>query len=185
MHQGEEEEEQQVMFIQLGETRVHRSVLNAEKIARMAKDDWMHMMTSSGKDMIVDEADYTVDPSLVTSCKAKLKVWGYLMMQYNLKPGLCKFGTSRKDTAISKMMQLHVMDMWTAMDPSKLMREDRMKALSSLLFLKEKHTGKVNGRACSNEVRQRAYIPKEEAASPTMSTESIFITAMITANKKR
>jgi hypothetical protein len=44
-------------------------------------------------------------------------------------------------------MQLHIMDTWTAMDPAKLTREDRMKVLSSLLFLKEKQTGKVKGRA--------------------------------------
>jgi hypothetical protein len=77
------------------------------------------------------------------------------------------------------------MDTWTALDPSKLTREDRMKALSSLLFLKEKRTGKVNGRACNNGAPQRAYISKEEAALPTMSTESNFITAMVAANKKR
>ncbi len=45
----------------------------------MTKEEWMHMMTYSGTDMIVDDADFMVDPSLVTSCKAELKVWGYLM----------------------------------------------------------------------------------------------------------
>ncbi len=30
------------------------------------------------------------------------------------------------------------MDTWTVMDPTKLTREDRTKALLSLLFLKEK-----------------------------------------------
>jgi hypothetical protein len=49
----------------------------------------------------------------------------------------------------------------------------------------EKHTGKVKGRACINRAPQRAYIPKEEAALPTVATESIFITGMIAANKKR
>jgi hypothetical protein len=34
-------------------------------------------------------------------------------------------------------------------------------------------------------VPQRAYIPKEEAASPTVSTESTFITAAIAASKRR
>jgi hypothetical protein len=90
--------------------------------------------------MIVDDTNHTVDPSLVTACKAELKIWGYLTTQYNLKPGLCKFGARGNDVVISKMMQLHVMDTWMAMDPSKLIREERMKALSSLLFLKEKHT---------------------------------------------
>jgi hypothetical protein len=37
------------------------------------------------------------------------------------------------------------MDTWTAMDPTKLTREERMLALSSLLFLKEKQTGTIKG----------------------------------------
>ena len=36
-----------------------------------------------------------------------------------------------------------------------------------------------------NRVPQRAYIPKEDAALPTVSTESMFITSAITASKKR
>ncbi len=60
-----------------------------------------------------------------------------------------------------------------------------MKALSLLLFLKEKRTGKVKGRACINGAPQRAYIAKEDAASPTVSTESLFITSAIAASEKR
>jgi hypothetical protein len=71
------------------------------------------------------------------------------------------------------------------MDPTKLTREDWTKALSSLLFLKEKRCKKIKGRACVNGAPQRAYIPKEDAASPTVSTESIFITSAIAASKKR
>jgi hypothetical protein len=60
-----------------------------------------------------------------------------------------------------------------------------MKVLLSLLFLKEKQTGDVKGQACINGVPQRAYIPKEEAALPTVSTELTFITASIAAREKR
>ncbi len=60
-----------------------------------------------------------------------------------------------------------------------------MKALSSLLFLKEKRTGKVKGRACINRAPQRAYIPKEEAALPTVLTELTFITGAIAARERR
>jgi hypothetical protein len=60
-----------------------------------------------------------------------------------------------------------------------------MKALSSLLFLKEKQTGKVKGRACINGAPQRAYIAKEDAVLPTVSTESVFITSAIAASEKR
>jgi hypothetical protein len=77
------------------------------------------------------------------------------------------------------------MDTWTAMDPSQEMRKDKVRALSSLLFLKEKQTGKIKGRACINGAPQWAYIPKEEAASPTVLTESTFITVAIAANEHR
>ncbi len=60
-----------------------------------------------------------------------------------------------------------------------------MQALSSLLFLKEKRTGKIKGRACINGAPQRKYIPKEKAALPTVSTESTFIIAAIAAKEKR
>jgi hypothetical protein len=60
-----------------------------------------------------------------------------------------------------------------------------MKTLSSLLFLKEKRTGKIKGRACINGAPQRAYISKEEAALPILSMESTFITASIAARKDR
>jgi hypothetical protein len=39
MHHGEEEEERQVTFLQLGETRVHRSVLDAGRFARITKEE--------------------------------------------------------------------------------------------------------------------------------------------------
>jgi hypothetical protein len=71
------------------------------------------------------------------------------------------------------------------MDPTKLTREDETRALSPPLFLKEKRCGKIKGRACVNGAPQRAYIPKEDAASRTVSTELMFITSAITASKKR
>jgi hypothetical protein len=60
------------------------------------------------------------------------------MTQYNLKPCLCKFGTRGATEAVNELTQLHIMGTWTAMNPSKISREERIKALSSLLFLKEK-----------------------------------------------
>ncbi len=108
-----------------------------------------------------------------------------MMMQYNLKAGLQKFGDKVKTVAMEEMTQLHIMDTWKAMDPAKLSREEQMQALSLLLFLKEKQTGKIKGRACLNGAPQRAYIPKEDAASPTVSTESTFITGAIAASERR
>jgi hypothetical protein len=77
------------------------------------------------------------------------------------------------------------MDTWTAMDPTKLTREERMRALSTLLFLKEKQTGTIKGWACINGAPQCAYIAKEDAVLPTVSSKSTFITASIAAKEKR
>ncbi len=68
----------------------------------------------------------------------EMALWVYLMTQYNLKSGLRKFGEQGRTAAISELTQLHVMETWTVMDPTKLTRDNRMKALLSLLFLKEK-----------------------------------------------
>ena len=70
--------------------------------------------------------------------------------------------------AKGELTQLHVMDTWVPKDPTMLSRADKVKALSSLMFLKEKSSGKVKGRSCMNVVPQRSYISKEDALSPTV-----------------
>ena len=141
----------------------------------------------TGKDDqgVVDDTTHRVDPEMCTRSEDKLGVMAYLMTQYNLKPGLQKFGSRGQTAAVKELPQLHIMDTWTPMAADKLSREQRMRALSSLLFLKEKRTGDIKGRACINGAPQRAYIPKEDAASSTVSTESTFITATIAASEGR
>jgi hypothetical protein len=125
------------------------------------------------------------DTPLLTESEDEIKVWGYIMMQYNLKPSLRKFGARGAAAAVKKLTQLHIMDTWKPLHPSQRGQEEKMQALSLLLFLKEKQTGQIKGRACINGAPQRVYIPKEEAALPTISTESTFITAAITASENR
>jgi hypothetical protein len=114
-----------------------------------------------------------------------MRVWAYLMVQYNLKPGLRKFGSRGEEATVKELSQLHIMDTWTPMEASKLSRKQRMHALSSLLFFKEKQTGDIKGQVCINGAPQRAYIPKEDAALLTVSTESTFITTMIVGKERR
>ena len=115
----------------------------------MTKEERIHATTLSiiHLEPKVDETIHRFDAELITKLEDEMKVWAYLMTQYNLKPGLRKFGTRGATAALNELAQLHVMDTWTAMDLSKLMQEDQMKALSLLLFLKEKQARKVKGRA--------------------------------------
>jgi len=72
------------------------------------------------------------------------------------------------------------------LEVSKISGEQQICALSaSLMFLKEKRTGDIKGRACIIGAPHRAYIPKEDAASQTVSTESTFVTGTIAGGEKR
>ena len=70
-------------------------------------------------------------------------------------------------------------------DPKSLTLEDRRKALSSLIFLMEKDMGEVKGRTCMNGAPQREYIRKEDDTSPTVATDSVFLTGAVDAYQKR
>ena len=48
-------------------------------------------------------------------------------------------------------------------------------------MIKEKLSGVLEGRSCVDGRPQRAYISKEEAASPTTALESLLITLLIDA----
>ena len=52
------------------------------------------------------------------------------------------------------------------------------------MFLNEKHDGTIKGRACTIGTPQHAYIKKEDAASPTFATESVFITLVVDAHER-
>jgi hypothetical protein len=58
-------------------------------------------------------------------------------------------------------------------------------ALSSLIFLKEKRNGTVKAQSCANGSVQWEHVAKEDAASPTVALESVFVTAAIDAKENR
>ena len=60
-----------------------------------------------------------------------------------------------------------------------------MKALTLLVFLKEKQDGNVKTRSCANGSVQREHVAKEKAAAPTVALESVFVTATIDAKEKQ
>jgi hypothetical protein len=66
-----------------------------------------------------------------------------------------------------------------------LSEEDKKKALSSLIFLKEKKSGVIKACSCANGKPQREHIAKEEAAALTIALKSVFITSTIDAKECR
>ena len=152
-----------VAFLQLGTMRAHRSVLEAAQLLQMSKEEKLFATTASTAAPKVNETVYLYDKIMTTTSEEQLHLWAYIMTQYNLKPGLWKFRKRGQTAAVKELTQLHVMDTWRPIHAKKLSRDEKMKALLSLLFLKEKRTGDIKGTACINEAPQRGYIAKEEA----------------------
>ena len=66
-----------------------------------------------------------------------------------------------------------------------LTRDQKREALEYQMFLKRKRSGKVTGRGCADGRKQHAYIPREDATSPTAATMSVMLTAVIDALEGR
>ena len=71
------------------------------------------------------------------------------------------------------------------MEAKPLTTTQRREALGYLMFLKQKRSGKIKARGCADGRPQRAYIPQEDARAPTVSTEAVFMTAVIDAMENR
>jgi hypothetical protein len=104
---------------------------------------------------------------------------------YSLNKGLKKFGDRGKEAAHKEMKQLHDRVVFEPIRTAKMTALERKRAMESLIFLTEKQDGTIKARTCANGSSQRAYIPREEATSPTASTEAILITGVIDAKQHR
>ena len=67
---------------------------------------------------------------------------------------------------------------------------EKKRAMEALMFLTEKRPDlegntKIKGQMVYNGKPTRAWLNKEDSASPTVSTESIFMTAVIEAEEER
>ena len=127
----------------------------------------------------------TPEEAPIMLAEDEIRVFGSIMMQFSLKEGLRRFGEQGEMSAIKEMKQLHDLHAFYPRDPDSLTREERVTALSSLIFLKEKSSGEIKRRTCVNGAPQRGYIPKEDATSPTASTDSVFIVNAINAKEGR
>ena len=98
-----------------------------------------------------------------------------------MKTRLCLFGDAGNQAVKSEMGQLHK---WTVMKPKHSMDltiEQGREAQAYLMFLKQKRCGMIKAQGCADGRKQRDKIMKQESASPTVATKSVFITAVVDA----
>jgi Reverse transcriptase (RNA-dependent DNA polymerase) len=106
-----------------------------------------------------------------------------VMTQYNIKQGLKEFGADGTKAVVEELKQLHEMG---AIKPlSNMTRADKHQALQYLMYLKRKRCGRIKGRGCADGRKQRVYTNREDASSPTVSVEALFLTSVIDASEER
>ena len=125
--------------------------------------------------MFVQEDFYQADPDVVA----------YVMTQLSLKAGLKAWGDKAHAAAESEMKQLHFRNTFKPMHWSELTEIQRKTVLESHMFLKEKRDLKIKGRTVAGGNKQRDYISKEDASSPTVATESVLLSCIIDAEEDR
>mmetsp|Transcript_36995 Transcript_36995/g.52268 ORF Transcript_36995/g.52268 Transcript_36995/m.52268 type:complete len:248 (-) Transcript_36995:52-795(-) len=108
-----------------------------------------------------------------------------LMTQYPVKRGLKLFGSAGVAAVKSEMEQLVTMNAISPVHKRLLTIKEIGNSLPYLMFLKQKRCGKIKGRGCADGRRQRVYKTKEQTSSPTVMTESVFLTTAIDALERR
>jgi hypothetical protein len=107
------------------------------------------------------------------------------MTQYNFKKGITKFGVAGINAVADELKQLDTHNVFTPVSVNGLDDKSKQLALPYLMFLKQKRTGQIKGRGCADGRRQRIYSKKEDASSPTVAMESVFLTSLIEASENR
>ena len=106
--------------------------------------------------------------------------------QYGLKAGLKVFGEAGLAAVASEIRDnLHGRGVIEPVKKERVTSEIRKKSLPYLMFLKRKRCGKIKGRGCADGRKQREFISKEEASSPTVSTHALMATCLIDAIEGR
>jgi hypothetical protein len=99
--------------------------------------------------------------------------------------GIQLFGERAIAAMFKEYNQLNDMMVFGHIDPDELTAQQKHDALRAVNLINEKRCGKMKGRTCVDGNKQRAYIPREEVTSPTVSMEAQRISLVIDAHEKR
>ncbi len=90
-----------------------------------------------------------------------------------LEAGIKHFGKEGEAAITKELNQFNTYGVFEPQHAWDLSDNNKKKALSSLIFQRQKKNGEVKARSCGNGNPQREHIAKEEAAAPTVALESV------------
>jgi hypothetical protein len=112
-------------------------------------------------------------------------VMAAVMTQLSLKNGLRAWGNKARTAVESEMKQLHFRNTFKPLHWRDLTETQHQTVLESHMFLKEKRDGQIKGQTVAGGNKQRDYISKEDASSPTVATESVLLLTCIINSERR
>jgi hypothetical protein len=111
---------------------------------------------------------------------------GVALVHNSMNAGIKKFKEKGKAGVTKELTQMHDINMFCPIEVESLTYDKKKKALSLLMFLKEKRDSLVKARMCADGRKQKdGTWAKQDTTSPPVATESVFITIVIDAHKGR
>ena len=95
------------------------------------------------------------------------------------------FGDAGVEAVQTELQQLHDRKVLEPKIPSEMSSGDKHAALQYLMFLKQKRNGTIKGCGCADSRKQRTYMSKEDASSPTVAIESVLLSCAIDEMENR
>ena len=107
-----------------------------------------------------------------------------VLQQYGVKKGLKIFGEARVQAIEKEICQFNDREVIILIDPNTMNCEQRNRALSYLMFLKQKRDASIKACGCADGRKQRLWM-QAPMPSPTVATETLFLSCMIDAKEGR
>ena len=182
-----EEDEQPVDAEQVNDVEIEEEVeettTRSGRVSRAPTR--MNMFQENKKNLEYTDQEARVLAYTMMQIHGKCPTEFQFIQMYTLQQGIKKWGDRGKATALKEMKQLHDRVVFEPITIDDMTSLERKRAMESLIFLAEKRDGMIKARTCANGSTQREYIDRDDAASPTASTDAVLITATIDAKQGR
>ncbi len=108
-----------------------------------------------------------------------------VLTQLSVKAGIKQWGAKAIVAAMEELRQLILKDVFIFVERKHLIAKQQKAILRTLLFLKEKRDGRLKGRCCVDG-RPQAFMEQiVDPFSPTVSTETFFISTVVDSHEER
>jgi hypothetical protein len=111
---------------------------------------------------------------------------GVALVHYSMNASIKKFETKGEAGVTKELTQMHDISVFHPVEVESLTYDEQKKALSLLMFLKEKRDSSIKARMCANGRKKKdGTWSKQETTLPVVAMELVFITTVIDVHKGR